>query len=74
MKKKSIGSGSYGETYIATLMEDQAQVFACKMITKKSIMEKLQTSSNPEKRREYIITSLRNEVELWKKLDHFNIV
>lgn len=44
------------------------------MIQKENIIEKLKNSKNPEQRKEYIISSLRNEVELWKQLDHINIV
>lgn len=36
------------------------------MIQKNDILEKLKNSKNPEARKEYIISSLKNEVQLWK--------
>ena len=61
-----MGKGNFANTYLATLKEDQTQMLACKMIQKQDIIEKLKNSSNPEARKEYIINSLKNEVQLWK--------
>lgn len=74
IKNKKLGKGNFAETYLATLKEDENKILACKMIQKSTIIEKLKNSSNPEARKEYIIQSLKNEVQLWKKLDHPNIV
>lgn len=74
IKNFKLGKGNFAETYLATLKDDEKQLFACKMIEKRSIIEKLKNSSNPEQRKEYIINSLKNEYQLWKKLDHPNIV
>lgn len=43
-------------------MTDENQIYACKMIAKSNIIEKLKSSRNPEARKEYIINSLKNEV------------
>lgn len=37
-------------------------------------MEKLRRAPDPEGRKRYIIDALKNEVQLWKELDHPNIV
>ncbi|KRX08092.1 Protein kinase-like domain [Pseudocohnilembus persalinus] len=74
IKNKVLGKGNFATTYLATLKDDQSQIYACKMIAKDSIIEKLKSASNPEQRKEYIIQSLKNEVKLWKQLDHDNIV
>ena len=74
LKEIKLGKGNFAETYLATLTEDETQKFACKLIAKKSIIDKLKNSHNQEKKKEYIINSLKNEVQLWKQLDHPNIV
>jgi hypothetical protein len=40
---------------LATLKENEKVVYACKLIAKANIIEKLRKSSNPEQRKEYII-------------------
>lgn len=62
IKNKRLGKGNFAETYLATLTEDQTKIYACKMIAKPSIIEKLKSAPNPEQRKEYIINSLKNEV------------
>lgn len=44
------------------------------MIAKQQIMEKLKRAPDPESRKRYIIDALKNEVQLWKELDHPHIV
>lgn len=74
LKNKRLGKGNFAETFLATLKDDETKIYACKMIAKNSIIEKLKNSKNQEQRKEYIINSLKNEVQLWKQLDHPNIV
>jgi hypothetical protein len=50
------------DSHLATLKDNEKVVFACKLIAKSNIIEKLKQSSNPEKRKEYIINSLKKEV------------
>lgn len=47
---------------MATLKDNEKVVYACKLIAKQSIIDKLKKSSNPENRKEYIIKSLKKEV------------
>jgi len=49
---------------LATLKDNEKVVYACKLIAKQSIIDKLKKSSNPESRKEYIINSLKKEVNL----------
>jgi hypothetical protein len=44
------------------LKDNEKVVYACKLIAKQSIIEKLKKSNNPESRKEYIINSLKKEV------------
>ncbi|EAS05912.1 plant dual-specificity MAP kinase kinase family domain protein (macronuclear) [Tetrahymena thermophila SB210] len=74
MKNHVLGKGNFAETYLATRVEDENQILACKMIAKQQIMEKLRRAPDPEGRKKYIIDALKNEVQLWKELDHPNIV
>ncbi|EGR30075.1 protein kinase domain protein [Ichthyophthirius multifiliis] len=74
IKNHVLGRGNFAETYLATLKENENQILACKLISKDSLMEKLRKSKEPESRKKYIIDSLKNEVQVWKKLNHPNIV
>lgn len=44
------------------------------MIAKANLLEKLKKASDPEERKKYIIKALKNEVILWKQLNHPHIV
>ncbi|KAL4486161.1 hypothetical protein ABPG72_012214 [Tetrahymena utriculariae] len=64
MKNHVLGKGNFAETYLATRVEDENQILACKMIAKQQIMEKLKKAPDPEGRKKYIIDALKNEVQL----------
>lgn len=49
--------------HLATLKDNEKVVYACKLIAKQSIIEKLKKSNNPDSRKEYIINSLKKEVK-----------
>ncbi|CAK82447.1 unnamed protein product (macronuclear) [Paramecium tetraurelia] len=74
IKTTKLGKGNFAETHLATLKDNEKIVYACKLIAKQNIIEKLKKSNNPDSRKEYIINSLKKEVSLWKQMDHPNIV
>jgi hypothetical protein len=55
IKNVRLGRGNFAETYLATLKSDEKVIYACKMIQKQNIIEKLKNSKNPEQRKDYII-------------------
>lgn len=44
------------------------------MISKKGLIEKINTSKNKALTKDYFISALKNEVSTWKSLKHPNIV
>ncbi len=71
IKRLELGKGSFSTTYLA-LKDDE--LIACKMIAKKDLVDKINASHNKQPTKEYLLGSLKNEVNTWKTLKHPNIV
>lgn len=48
IKNVRLGRGNFAVTYLSTLKSDEKVIYACKMIQKENIIEKLRSSKNPE--------------------------
>jgi serine/threonine-protein kinase ULK3 len=73
IKNKSLGEGSFATTYLAFDSKNK-EVIACKMISKKHLIGKINLSKNKTLTKEYFINALKNEVKAWKSLKHKNVV
>lgn len=73
IKDKALGKGSFATTYLC-IDSSIGSVIACKMISKKHLIEKINLSKNKSLTKEYFIHSLKTEVKTWKSVSHKNIV
>ena len=73
LKNHKLGEGSFAQTYLA-IENGTGQELACKMISKKHLIEKINSSKNKTLTKQYFISALKNEVNTWKKISHPNIV
>lgn len=74
IKNRILGKGNFAETYLATYVSDESRPLACKMIVKAKAIERLQREVDPEGRKRYLIDALKNELMLWKALEHPHVV
>jgi serine/threonine protein kinase len=73
IKDKILGKGSFATTYLC-VDGNKGVIIACKMISKKHLIEKINLSKNKSLTKEYFIHSLKTEVKTWKSVSHKNIV
>lgn len=59
IKNKKLGEGSFAETFLA-IDNANGQELACKMISKKHLIEKINASKHKTLTKEYFITALKN--------------
>lgn len=70
---KVLGEGSFAVTYLALDLKTKKTI-ACKMISKKHLINKINSSRNKTVTKEYFINALKSEVKTWMSLHHDNIV
>lgn len=68
-----MGTGSFATSYLC-IVDNVQEVLACKMISKKDLITKINSSINKALTKDYLVNALKNEVNTWKKLKHKNIV
>lgn len=73
IKDRLLGKGSFASTYLCVDTKDK-KIIACKMVSKKHLIEKINMSKNKSLTKEYFIHSLKTEVKTWKSISHQNIV
>lgn len=59
IKNKILGKGSFAHTYLA-INSKTGEEIACKMISKKHLMEKINASKHKTLTKDYFITALKN--------------
>ncbi|KRX08664.1 Protein kinase-like domain [Pseudocohnilembus persalinus] len=70
IKNQLLGKGSFASTFMSTLERDQSQIFACKIVNKQSIMDKLVGQQNTQEKLLEIIQQFKQEIQLWKQLQN----
>lgn len=59
IKNRKLGEGSFAQTYLA-IDNTNGEEIACKMISKKNLIEKINASKHKSLTKEYFITALKN--------------
>ena len=59
IKNKPLGEGSFAQTYLA-VDQSTGEELACKMISKKNLIDKINASKNKSLTKEYFVSALKN--------------
>lgn len=59
IKKLALGKGSFSTTYLA-VREGKEEPIACKMISKKDLVDRINASQNKLPTKDYLLTALKN--------------
>ena len=73
IKDQLLGKGSFASTYLC-IDNKTGNIIACKMVSKKHLIDKINLSKNKSLTKEYFIHALKTEVKTWKSIHHKNIV
>ena len=59
IKNKGLGEGSFAQTFLA-IDQSNGEELACKMISKKNLIDKINASKNKSLTKEYFVSALKN--------------